>query len=115
MHSSAAELLDRFGKIPKECENLLRVIELKIACKRLNIEKIDVGPKGIVIGFYKNTFSKPESLLAYIGSQDARNLADVRLRPDQKIAFLREGLNDEQKVKFCFAILKQLQVLSNKK
>ncbi len=115
VHSFAAELLDRFGKIPKECENLLRVIELKIACKRLNIEKIDVGPKGIVIGFYKNTFSKPESLLAYIGSQDARNLADVRLRPDQKIAFLREGLNDEQKVKFCFAILKQLQVLSNKK
>ncbi len=111
VHIFASELLDRFGKTPKECENLLKVIELKIACKRLNVEKIDVGPKGVVIGFCKNQFAKPEALLAYIQSPEARKLANINLRPDQKITFLREGLNDEQKVKFCFAILKQLSSL----
>lgn len=109
VHAFAAELVDRFGKIPHECENLLKVIELKIYAKRLNVEKIDAGPKGVVISFYKNEFAKPEALLTYIGSAEARKLADVRLRPDQKIAFLREGLDAELRIKFCFAILKQLQ------
>lgn len=113
IHAFAAELIDRFGKIPKECENLLKIIELKIACKRLNIEKIDAGSKGLVISFYKNQFAKPEILLAYIQSPEARKLADVKLRPDQKIAFLREGLNTDLRVKFCFAVLKQLQGVLN--
>lgn len=111
VHAFAAELLDRFGKIPKDCENLLKVIELKIACKRLNIEKIDVGPKGVVLGFYQNKFPKPEALLTYIQSAEARKLAEIKLRPDQKITFIREGLNEAQRVKFCFAILKQLLAL----
>ncbi len=113
VHAFAAELVDRFGKIPNECENLLKVIELKIACQHLNIEKIDAGPKGIVIAFYKNEFAKPEALLAYIGSLEARKLADVKLRPDQKISFLREGLNTDQRLKFCFAVLKQIQGILN--
>lgn len=113
IHAFAAELVDRFGKIPKECENLLKVIELKIACKNLNIEKMDAGPKGVVIGFYKNEFAKPEALLAYIHSPETRKLANVSLRPDQKIAFLREDLNTDLRVKFCFAILKQLQSILN--
>ncbi len=109
IHVFAAELVDRFGKIPNECENLLKLIELKIACKNLNIEKIDAGSKGLVIGFYKNQFAKPESLLAYINSSEARKLADVRLRPDQKISFLRDNLNSDLRIKFCFAVVKQLQ------
>ncbi len=113
VHGFAAELVDRFGKIPNECENLLKVIELKIACKSLNIEKIDAGPKGVVIGFYKNEFAKPEALLTYIHSPDARKLADVKLRPDQKISFLRDGLNTDLRLKFCFAVLKQLQGILN--
>lgn len=109
IHAFAAELVDRFGKIPHECENLLKIVELKIACKGLNIEKVDAGPKGLVIGFYKNLFAKPETLLAYIQSPDARKLADIRIRPDQKVTFLRDNLNPDLYIKFCFAVLKQLQ------
>lgn len=111
IHTFAAELVDRFGKIPHECENLLKVIELKIVCKQLNIEKIDAGTKGLVISFYKNQFAKPEALLAYINSPETRKLAEVKLRPDQKISFLRDGLNTDLRLKFCFAVLKQLQKL----
>lgn len=109
IHAFGAELVDRFGKIPHECENLLKTIELKIACKRLNIEKIDAGPKGLVISFYKNQFARPDALLAYIQSPEARKLANMRIRPDQKITFLRDNLNPDTYLKFCFAILKQLQ------
>jgi transcription-repair coupling factor (superfamily II helicase) len=111
IHTFAAELVDRFGKIPYECENLLKIIELKIACKRLNIEKIDAGPKGLVISFYKNQFAKPEALLAYIQSSEARKLADIRIRPDQKVTFLRDNLNPDLYIKFCLAVLKQLKVI----
>lgn len=111
VHAFAAELVDRFGKIPKNCENLLKVIELKIACKRLNIDKIDSGPKGVVIGFYQNKFLKPEALLSYMQSSESRKLADIKLRPDQKITFSRDGLNEDQRIRFCFAIVKQLLIL----
>ena len=61
------------------------------------------------MAFYKNQFAKPEALLMHIGSAEARKLADVKLRPDQKISFLREGLNQDLRIKFCFAVVKQLQ------
>jgi hypothetical protein len=51
--------------------------------------------------------------MAYIHSPEMPKLVDVRLRPDQKIAFLHEGLYTELRVKFCFAVLKQLQGILN--
>jgi transcription-repair coupling factor (superfamily II helicase) len=112
IHSFAAEIVDRFGKMPKECENLLKIIELKMHCKTLNIEKIDAGPKGVVIGFYQNNFQNPQGLLSFIQSNDAKKIGEIKLRPDQKIAFLREGLNDAQRIAFCLMILKALQKLN---
>lgn len=47
--------------------------------------------------------------MAYIHSPEMRKLVDVRLRPDQKIAFLHEGLYTYIRLKFCFAALKQIQ------
>ena len=39
----AAELIDRFGKLPQEVETLIDTIDLKNLCKKTNIEKIDCG------------------------------------------------------------------------
>ena len=47
----AAEMIDRFGPLPTEVENLLKVIRIKVLCRTANAEKIDAGPKGAVIGF----------------------------------------------------------------
>src|SRR5262249_42557816 len=43
----AAELVDRFGSLPKEVENLLGVVALKRACREAGVEKLDAGPKGM--------------------------------------------------------------------
>ena len=37
------ELVDRFGKLPNEIENLFKLIEIKILCIKNNIEQIEFG------------------------------------------------------------------------
>jgi len=44
--SFAAELIDRFGSLPDEVENLLTLISLKWLCKQAGIDKLDAGPRG---------------------------------------------------------------------
>ena len=42
----AAELIDRFGKLPPETANLLKVIEIKLNCRTAMVAKLDVGAEG---------------------------------------------------------------------
>ncbi len=43
------ELLDRFGALPPDAENLLQVIRLKILASRLGIAAIDAGRGELVL------------------------------------------------------------------
>ena len=36
-------MIDRFGKLPDETENLLKVIEIKLNCRKAQVAKLDVG------------------------------------------------------------------------
>src|SRR5690606_17392239 len=45
----AAELIDRFGPLPDEAAQLLRIVEIKANCRTANIAKIDMGPMGAVL------------------------------------------------------------------
>jgi transcription-repair coupling factor (superfamily II helicase) len=95
IHSFAAELVDRFGTLPQEVEHLLAVVRLKQLCREACVERIDAGPKGAVLSFRKNNFSKPEKLLAYIAS----NTATAKLRPDHKLVLIRDWSTPEEKLK----------------
>ena len=75
------ELVDRFGPIPKEVENLLSTIEIKQLCYAANIEKIDAGAKGILISFRNRQFANPENLVNYA----LRSFGKIKLRPDEKV------------------------------
>ena len=77
----AAELIDRFGSLPKEVETLIDTISLKNLCKKTNIEKIDCGKSGFLISFKNNTFSNPTELVKYINS----NKSYISIRPDQRL------------------------------
>lgn len=83
IHAVAAELVDRFGPLPEEVDNLLAVLALKLLCKKAHIDKVNVGEKGVVFGFYQNSFPEPMRLIAWIGQQREK----VRLRPDQKLVW----------------------------
>ena len=77
----AAELIDRFGPLPDEAKQLLRIVEIKAQCKKACIERIDVGPKGAVLTLRDNAFPNPAGLVGLI----QKNHAFWRIRPDQKI------------------------------
>ncbi len=85
----AAELIDRFGKLPKEVNTLLLVVRIKAMCKRAGIAKLDGGPKGATIQFHNDKFASPEGLVEFI--QDQRGLAKVQGQQDRRAARLEEG------------------------
>jgi transcription-repair coupling factor (superfamily II helicase) len=85
LEAFAAELIDRFGKLPAPTQNLFKVIEIKQNCVAANIAKIDVGPKGALVSFFEDRFPRPENLVAYI--QRLNGVA--RLRPDSKVVVNR--------------------------
>jgi transcription-repair coupling factor (superfamily II helicase) len=82
----AAELVDRFGKLPEEVENLLGVVALKRRCREAGVEKLEAGPKGMVLTFRGNAFSNPAGLVRWLSSKGGM----VRLRPDHKLAISRD-------------------------
>jgi transcription-repair coupling factor (superfamily II helicase) len=100
----AAEMIDRFGKLPEQVQNLFEIIELKALCRSANIEKIDSGPKGIVITFRNNEFTRPEELLKWIQTPQLR----AKIRPDQKLVFMREWGNPTQRAKNVKVICQKL-------
>jgi transcription-repair coupling factor (superfamily II helicase) len=81
----AAELIDRFGPLPEETANLLKVVETKLNCKKAMISKLDIGAKGAVVTFAEGGFPDLEGLLAYI----ERLKGAAKLRPDSKLAVSR--------------------------
>ncbi|MBE6451515.1 MAG: transcription-repair coupling factor [Alphaproteobacteria bacterium] len=86
------ELIDRFGPIPLEVENLLTTIEIKQLCYKANIAKIDAGAKGILIAFHNDTFHAVDKLIELVN----RSFGVVKIRPDQKL-FIEGKLDDYQK------------------
>ncbi len=82
----AAELVDRFGQLPGEVENLLAVVTLKRLCREAGVEKIEAGPKGMVVTFRGNAFRNPSGLVSWLASKGGL----IRLRPDHKLAIVQE-------------------------
>jgi transcription-repair coupling factor (superfamily II helicase) len=86
VEAMAAELADRFGPLPSEVENLLQVVSIKHFCRQAGVEKLDAGPKGVVAGFRRNNFANPAGLITWVTAQKGL----VKLRPDHKLAMVRE-------------------------
>jgi transcription-repair coupling factor (superfamily II helicase) len=114
MESFAAELVDRFGPLPKEVEHLLQVVTIKGLCRRANVEKIDAGPKGAVLSFRDNLFVNPTGLLQFIQAQGP----NARIRNDksgQKLVVLGDWETPTQRIRGTTALLRQLAGIAEKK
>jgi len=81
----AAEMIDRFGKLPPETANLLKIIEIKMNCRAASVAKMDVGAKGALVSFHNDSFPDLPGLLAYV----ERLKGTARLRPDSKLVITR--------------------------
>jgi len=106
----AAELVDRFGKLPREVEHLLQVVAIKALSRRANVERVDAGPKGVVLAFRDNIFANPDGLLGYIREQGA----NVRMRNDpknaqaQQLVFYEDWDSPADRLKGTTKILRKL-------
>jgi transcription-repair coupling factor (superfamily II helicase) len=110
IESFAAELVDRFGKLPKEVEHLLQVVAIKALSRHANVEKVEAGPKGIVLSFRDNIFANPEGLIAFIREQGSgvRMRADPKNPKGQQLVFFEEWPRPEERLKGAAAVLRRL-------
>jgi transcription-repair coupling factor (superfamily II helicase) len=106
----AAELIDRFGKLPDEVNMLLKIVRIKAMCRAAGIAKLDGGPKGVVLQFRNDKFARPEGLVSFLNDQ--RGTAKVK---DNKIVVRRDWANDDKKVKGAYIIARDLAVLARGK
>ena len=107
LESFAAELADRFGPTPKEVDDFLAVIRIKIICKQGGIARLDAGPKGIVLAFRDNRFAAPEKLIAYIAKSPAR----VKLRGDQTLFVGNDYPDEASRMAGAAAIAREIVAL----
>jgi transcription-repair coupling factor (superfamily II helicase) len=82
----AAELIDRFGALPSETANLMKIVEVKLNCRQAMVAKLDIGPKGAVVTFADGGFPDLGALLGYID----RLKGSAKLRPDSKMIVSRD-------------------------
>ena len=100
----AAELIDRFGPLPEEVDHLLKIVFIKALCRKANVEKLDAGPKGVVLQFRERQFSNPAGLVKYIGEQGAQ----AKIRPDQSVVLQRDWATPDKRLRGSAVVMTQL-------
>ena len=108
INSFAAELIDRFGALPHEVENLLAIIGIKQMCRVANVERIDAGPGGASVVFRNDNFANPGGLVKFIND----NSGSVKLRPDHKLVYQRSWDEAEDRLKGVDYLVRQLVKLA---
>ena len=103
----AAELIDRFGDLPEEVQNLLDIVSIKQLCKKAGISSIEAGPKGAVMAFHNNTPPDVEGLMHWMTSKGGA----LKLRPDQKLVAIRHWDTPAKRVKGVQSLMKELSAL----
>jgi transcription-repair coupling factor (superfamily II helicase) len=87
-------MIDRFGALPEETANLMKIVEVKLNCREAFISKLDIGPRGAVVTFAESGFPDLPGLLGYI----ERLKGTARLRPDSKMTIARSWPTSEARL-----------------
>ncbi|WP_273699783.1 TRCF domain-containing protein, partial [Paracoccus sphaerophysae] len=99
----AAELIDRFGPLPREVNTLMLVIRIKAMAKRANIASLVAGPKGATVQFHQDKFPNPAGLVEFMTEQ--KGAARI---VDNKLVVSRPWSTDAERIKGAFAVAKDL-------
>jgi transcription-repair coupling factor (superfamily II helicase) len=71
---------------------------------------VDAGPRGAVVGFYRNQFANPEGLVQFV--QASRGL--IKVQPDQKLVFRAEWDLPAERLKGVRGFVGQLAGVASK-
>ena len=103
-----AEMIDRFGPLPSEVQNLLKVVYVKSLCRTANVEKLDAGPKGLVVTFRDKQFPNPAGLVQYIAKQGTM----AKIRPDQSVFLTRDLPTPDKRLAVAAQVMKQFAAIA---
>jgi transcription-repair coupling factor (superfamily II helicase) len=92
--SFAAELIDRFGPLPREVDNLLGIVAIKGLCREAGVERVEAGAKGAVITFHGDSFANPAGIVEFIQAQ----AGTAKLRPDHRLVYRRDWTEPEHRL-----------------
>jgi transcription-repair coupling factor (superfamily II helicase) len=99
----AAELIDRFGPLPREVNTLLVIVRIKALCKTAGIARLDAGPKGATVQFHKDRFANPAGLVAFLKAQGQ----GARVS-GTKVVLAADWKTEADRIKAAFAIARDL-------
>jgi transcription-repair coupling factor (superfamily II helicase) len=99
----AAELIDRFGALPKEVNTLMLIVRIKAMAKRAGISRLDVGPKGATIQFHNDKFANPAGLVDFLKAQGGAARVN-----GTKIVLTGEMKTEADRIKGAFNIARDL-------
>ncbi len=100
----AAEMIDRFGAIPEDFENLISIIKIKQLAKIAHIRKIDAGPKAILFKINSTNIQHPEKLLQYI----LNNPNNIKMRSSDEIIFTPSKFANKNKIEIITEFLHKI-------
>jgi transcription-repair coupling factor (superfamily II helicase) len=100
----AAELIDRFGPLPAETEQLLQLVRIKQLCRKAGVAKVEAGPKGVLLAFHDNRFARPERLVGYI----AEHSQTMRVRSDHRLVISGETKTPIERLKRVQTLVQDL-------
>ncbi len=103
-----AEMIDRFGPLPTEVQHLLKIVYIKSLCRVANVEKLDAGPKGVVVQFRNKEFPNPANLVGYIAKQGTM----AKIRPDHSVFLTRDLPTPEKRLQGAAVVMTQLAELA---
>jgi transcription-repair coupling factor (superfamily II helicase) len=79
-------------------------------CRKANVEKLDAGPKGIVLNFRRREFPNPAGLVGFIAQQGSL----AKIRADQSVVFTRDWPTPEKRLTGAAVVMTQLARLVEK-
>ena len=107
----AEELEDRFGPLPGEVGQLLRIVQIKLVAARAHVEKLEAGPKGFVIRFAGGRFPDPGGLVAWLSS----GRAEARLRPDHSLVIHARTTGLKERLDLALRVLRMLAKIADRR
>lgn len=94
LQSFAAEMVDRFGTLPEEFENLLDIINLRNLCYQAKILKLDASENGFAITFSELDEKQSEKLFKFVVSSKDK----IQIKPDNKIVIMKPTNKENRSV-----------------
>lgn len=104
MRELKVEMIDRFGLIPKQVENLCEQTLLRIRLESLGIDRVDMNAKNGTLDFGRNTTVDPIKMVQLVQAQSNK----YGLKKGNQLKFTIESQTPEERFAIINTILKAI-------